>query len=872
MSFIGLQSPILRPAKGENLLPLEGIEVAANWDAERVKSGKRPWNWIEFAVDRCVHTYGNSPCTAALSARNPDKCVNGWETCQDRENFASTPYWLRVCEPVADVPRTFEFADDGLDNFIPLLQRFTHDPAIPDPGESLGVRVRFTAQLSDAPHHDIGIDKYALERVSGDANLADEGTAQAGTSTSLTLAADAPSSLAESELRLISGAGSVQERPIASYDGATKVATVEERWRTNLILRSEAFDNAAWSKGAITVTANVDADPDGELTAERYSNAGDTFNGFCQQSFIAEANKQYTFSISLRKISGTFSADGDVRSTMFSTVGALVVTVNNTIGSDLTDEYQRFTITGTASATGGVVFVSFRADKTCEIAMSRAQVEEGDEAGDYIKTEAAAITLPDATTEYEVREAFDPMTRGGMLRKLKARFPHYIGRGLRWYQGYLTDSPSLADFRRREYVMERFEGPDASGGVDIVSNDILRLLDDARAQAPAKSVGELAVALDDVSAHTQIDITTDEPTEYDLKTGETEDYVRIGEEVYTYTGTTVIADGVRLTGVTCAAPSPYTTEREEHDVGDLVQRCRYFRGTVPEVFEEVMVDYAGMDAGFIPTDEWTEEANTWAPETIERLVTEPEGCKAMITEIIQQTLTWAVWFDEIDQEIKFRAIRPADVDDDIPEITDASGIVAGSVQVMDLADKIINEVQVFFGQINPTGNRTDVENYRRGLLDAAGDSQSANELGQLRIKQVFARWHPSSNSGVVDQFARRTVNARSKNLVEVQFKLERKDENIRTAQFCDLTTLYLIDALGLPRTTSVQVLRVNSKGEEVTFKAREDFFREKFGRFAPVALDGLLWDDATEAQRARYMFLAQADGTFTNGDRGKALA
>jgi hypothetical protein len=73
------------------------------------------------------------------------------------------------------------------------------------------------------------------------------------------------------------------------------------------------------------------------------------------------------------------------------------------------------------------------------------------------------------------------------------------------------------------------------------------------------------------------------------------------------------------------------------------------------------------------------------------------------------------------------------------------------------------------------------------------------------------------------------------------------------------------------------VLQVKAEGEEVAFRARESFFREQFGRLAsgggsPADLDGLLWTDATAAQRGRYMFLAQADGTFTNGDRGRALA
>lgn len=634
-----------------------------SWETERSVSGKKPWNWIEFAVDRCTRTYADgvgSPstggCFARLGVTGDDKCFNSWESCQDRANFNPAEYWLRFCEANPDIPRVFNFAnvsppDEGLDHFIPLLQAFTHDPTLPDPGESLGMRVRFTAQLRDAPHHDIGIDKYALERVTG--------AASAGSPT---------------------GPG------------------------------------------------------------------------------------------------------------------------------------------------------------------------------------------------------YDPQSRSTFLRKLKARFPHYIGRRLRWYQGYLTENPALADFRMREYVMERWDGPDARGRMGIIANDVLRLLDDDRAQAPHKSTGSLLSDMASAAVITTLDVVTDDETEYDLLDGEDEDYIRIGDEIFTYTGATSTSGGiVTLTGVTRAAPSPYTTSADDHEAGDLVQRCRFFRGTVAEVVEELMVEYAGMSQGFIPTTDWTEEAETWAPEQIERLVTEPEGIKTLINEIIGQTLTWGFWFDEIEQEVKYMATRPADDDEDVRELTDDAHLIADSVQQVDLADKIVNEVQIHYGQIDPTRDAEDVENYRAGHVDIEADSQSSNETGQRRIKRIFGRWHPTANSAVVDQFARRTINSRSKNVIEVQFRLERKDESVRTGQFCDLTTLYLIGALGLPETTRVQVLQVKADGEEVSYRARESFFRERFGRLAsgggsPDDLDGLLWTDATQAQRDRYMFLAQADGTFTNGDRGKALA
>jgi hypothetical protein len=465
--------------------------------------------------------------------------------------------------------------------------------------------------------------------------------------------------------------------------------------------------------------------------------------------------------------------------------------------------------------------------------------------------------------KYVDERTYDPLRNGTFLRKLKARFPFYIGRRMRWYQGYISDSPSLADFRRRDYIIERFEGPDTNGNVRIIAKDVLKLLDNERAQAPFKSSGELAESLTDSSTPSTIDVTTSNLTEYDITDSPPAGYVRVGGEVIQYTGTTgVNASTVRLTGVTRAAPTPYTTVKESHDIGDAVQKCVFFKGTIPEVVYDLMVNYGDVPADYIDYADWDAEATTWlASDNIERLVVEPEGVKDLINEIIRQTLTWGFWFDEVEQKIKFRAIRPPDVNDEIIAINDDANIVQGSLRIIDEPDRIINEVQVVFGQIDPTKRGDELDNYRKGISVIDADSQSSNEIGQRRIRRIFGRWNPPSNSAVMLRYAERMLAARSQNVFNVEFELERKDENVGTAEFADLTTLYIIDQFGVPRTTRVQVLRADAAGETLKFKAREDFFRGAlFGRWAPGELRGLLWGQATEEQQEKYLFWADSNG------------
>lgn len=91
--------------------------------------------------------------------------------------------------------------------------------------------------------------------------LLDSGTAQAGSANTLTLAADAPTSLpGDSDVRLVSGPGSVQERPTSSYDGLTKVATVSPNWNAQYLDLPGTSDNYASTpdSAAVSITGDID--------------------------------------------------------------------------------------------------------------------------------------------------------------------------------------------------------------------------------------------------------------------------------------------------------------------------------------------------------------------------------------------------------------------------------------------------------------------------------------------------------------------------------------------------------------------------------------------------------------------------------------
>lgn len=94
---------------------------------------------------------------------------------------------------------------------------------------------------------------------------------------------------------------------------------------------------------------------------------------------------------------------------------------------------------------------------------------------------------------YLSERGWDAFKRGTFWGKFRSRYPYVQGRALRMYRGELGQS--LAEMEVRHYVMESYDGPGADGTFRIVAKDILKLVDNDRALAPARSQGYLLSAI-----------------------------------------------------------------------------------------------------------------------------------------------------------------------------------------------------------------------------------------------------------------------------------------------------------------------------------------------------------------------------------------
>jgi hypothetical protein len=164
--------------------------------------------------------------------------------------------------------------------------------------------------------------------------------------------------------------------PFTRATTATRVnaAGLVELVPYNLFQYSEQFDNAAWTKSNVTITANTTAAPNNTLTADTMSVSSSTSRVIAANVLTAGT---YTISVWTKVLSGSglmrfnLTIDGvGVSSTFF----------------EPTTEWQRFTYTFTAATSA--TLISFRGlTFVGDLAIWGAQLVEGTDALPYLLTE-----------------------------------------------------------------------------------------------------------------------------------------------------------------------------------------------------------------------------------------------------------------------------------------------------------------------------------------------------------------------------------------------------------------------------------------------------------------------------------------------------
>lgn len=450
---------------------------------------------------------------------------------------------------------------------------------------------------------------------------------------------------------------------------------------------------------------------------------------------------------------------------------------------------------------------------------------------------------------------YDPEAFGTFFGRLRSRWPYYSGRPIRYVSAYL-DGGTITVVKTSHYIITDLEVDGERNRVTIKARDPLDVANNKRALVPQPVNGVLAADISDVAGSLTLSPSG------------------IGDDSYPASGRALI--GSEYVAFTRSGDVVTLTERgierttaQSHSAGDSFQTAFSVSGArIDTVIKTLLVDFAGLDAAFIPDAAWAAEISRWAPT---RLLTadiaKPENVDKIINEIA--FLGISVWWDEVTQKVGLKAVRPVD-GDTIYSLTDDNAIKEISFEDRD-GDRL---TEILFSTVlrDPTQQPDEPKNYLRGVYIVDAASKVPEAFADTRYKEINCRFLQDGNIGIARVSAKRLLNRFKLAPRRYRILLDAKDRDIGLTDVLEVQSRHLQDATGRPITTTMQVIEISEVrgGHEFEVIAQAYVFPDRPFYITPN--DAPLYSAATDAQKAAFGYIVGPTLKFPDNGSAYAIA
>lgn len=476
----------------------------------------------------------------------------------------------------------------------------------------------------------------------------------------------------------------------------------------------------------------------------------------------------------------------------------------------------------------------------CIISVTSAPVEIMPTKGVALRANIT-ITLRDF---YSTGAAVDPyfesrnliaLESGSYFQKLLERNPHYVGRPIRVYDGYIDHAGyQQLGHGGKFYIIDKMSlNKDV---LTITCKDPMSLADNLKAKVPEPSKFSLKASLAHGTQNSVV-LTVDNADASAAKvhayfglTG----HCRIEEEIIKYTRLETDAHISFHVNNRGAWGSKVPATGDSYDAGEVVQKCVVYgeydgsgaSSSINDVAYDLLVNEANVPKNAIRNDptvkySWADENTRWL-ETyrIDAIFSEPKEVNKQLGQLASMVGVNFFYDDRLGL-IRMRAETPELDLNKILTITD-DNIVKNSLSFSNNDKDRVSRVYYYYNMRDHTSDRDKPKNFKNLYVAIDSDSEIEEEYGKSSSKTIYAY---GVNSGNTATSITQRLLSRFKNTPKtVKFKIDASLDVLRTGDHFYLTTEHIVDFNGVPKRTEFQCLSVKFDSKKLNFEIKAKQF------------------------------------------------
>ena len=439
------------------------------------------------------------------------------------------------------------------------------------------------------------------------------------------------------------------------------------------------------------------------------------------------------------------------------------------------------------------------------------------------------------TDDHAASRSYITTDQGSYFEKFLARNPHYVGRTVEVFDGYVAYDGSIqAQDGKKKYIIDSmFLDNDV---LTIKCKDPMTLADELKAKVPQPSQFNLKVDMGHGTQNNEVlqinntDATAAQLQEYFGTSG----YVRIEEEIMAYSRDAGDAhidfpESGRGAWGTKELASPDT-----YDAGEVVQKCLAFGtedgagtgATINDVAYQLLVNEANVPASACNNESggiysWVDEKNDWLSSyRIDTIISEPKEVNKQLSQL-GSMVGVNFFYDDLSAQIVMRAETPEIDATGIVRVTD-DHIIEDSYKLIQADKDRISRVYYYYNQRSAVEDRDKPKSFKNLYVNIDSDSETDFEYAKESNKVIYG-WGVKDSS-TATSVSQRLLNRFKKTPITCTFKLDASYDQLSTGDHFYLSTSHITDIYGEQKIqTEMQVLstKFDSKNQQFLIKAKQ---------------------------------------------------